>query len=163
NGYHTHEICSRKHLSGDSIRKFLEKVKNDPHTTPKKKMKTSIPSRTSEIIETARGIDLVLSNQNRVQYELNSARSVLGIQKNSESLDELGKIRKEYEEFITYVQVASDEYFVIVFNPPGISNYRLPFATQFIITDVTYKAISGKKYFCSSIIYLEKVLSFSRR
>ncbi|CEP14650.1 hypothetical protein [Parasitella parasitica] len=107
-------IYARKHISGESKQRFTERVKGDPYITPKK-MTTGISSNTSRITEAARKIDPILSNQDRVKYELNVARSALGIHKSSNFLGEFQNIQREYEGYITYAEVAPKENFIIAF------------------------------------------------
>ncbi|CEP08680.1 hypothetical protein [Parasitella parasitica] len=136
NGHYLHGVYARKHISDDSKQKFTERVKEDPYITPNK-MTTGISSSAGRITEAARKIDPILSNQDRVKYELNVARSALGIHKSSDFLGEFQNIQREYEGYITYAEVASKESFIIVFTPPGIGFHHLPFSTQPIITAVT--------------------------
>ncbi|KAI8055563.1 uncharacterized protein B0P05DRAFT_575293 [Gilbertella persicaria] len=119
---HSHGTYKRIHLSGDDAKEFIEKVKQDPLTTPKK-MTTGISSCMGEIVGAARNIDPVLSNQDRVKYEMNKVRGQLNISKSSEFLGKFTKIRKEFDGFITYAQVTNEKGFLLSFSPPDIKEF----------------------------------------
>ena len=64
----------------------------------------------------AKEISSALGNQDRAKYQLNATKASLGISKSSDFLGDLSKIRKEYEGYITYAQVANDKDFMIAFS-----------------------------------------------
>ncbi|KAI8067676.1 uncharacterized protein B0P05DRAFT_573733 [Gilbertella persicaria] len=89
-------------------------------------MTTGISSRTGETIGAARNVDPVLSNLDRVKYEMNKIRARLNFSKSSEFLGEFTKVRKEFDGFITYAQVINEKDVFLSFSPPDI-RYAISF------------------------------------
>ncbi|OBZ80780.1 hypothetical protein A0J61_11171, partial [Choanephora cucurbitarum] len=67
---------------------------------------TSLPGRLNSM---AKEISFALGNQDRAKYQLNATKASLGISKSTDFLGDLSKIKKEYEGYITYAQVANDK------------------------------------------------------
>ncbi|KAI8347586.1 hypothetical protein EDC96DRAFT_313904 [Choanephora cucurbitarum] len=160
-GGHTHGVIPRLHLSGDQSNMVLETVKNDQTKTPEN-FSIGLISRPGEFVLPAKKISFVMGNQDRAKYELNVAKTFLGISKNSDFLGDLGKIMSDFESYIVHAQVSNDKNFMVAFSAPSISGFKLPFSHQPIVTDLTYKAESAdKKYLCSYVIYVPEMKEFS--
>ncbi|CAO3671884.1 unnamed protein product [Rhizopus microsporus] len=130
-----------------------EKVDEDPHVKLSKAI-VGVSSRTGEAVRSIySSVSMILINKGRAKYELNNAKQRMGVSSRTGFLGEFEKIESEYEGFISSAEVAN-QAFCIIFCSPEIKKFELPFSSQFIVTDVTYKAVKDNYCLCSSVIYV---------
>lgn len=152
-GNHSHKTYLPKHLTVEEKVKLNKVVKKDPLITPKAAV-VGVSAKTGEVVESfSDSINEILSNKDRVKYEINTSKRSQGMAKRGEFLGEFGKIEKEFDGFIQSAEVASSK-FCIIFAAPEMKKYDLPFDAYPIVTDVTYKAVEHGYYLCSSVLYV---------
>lgn len=163
NGVHNHKrekTFLRYHLTVDEEKAFNDLLKADPLTTPSK-MTTGISSQTGEITKPTGEINPSLANQDKTKYHMNKTKSQdESLSKtNNGLLGQLERLFVDFEGYIIYAQVSPLANFLVAFSCPLLQEYKLPFETFPIITDVTYKAMSGEegKYLCSSVIFVPEI------
>lgn len=157
-GSHNHGKYLAAHLSAEEKKKFSDRVKSDPLTTPKK-MVAGISSQTGENLESVRKINPILGNKDRTKYELRRVREQSLPTRSKNFLGELGEIMtEEFEGYVVHAQVSTLSNFIVAFTSPSMQKYDLPFEKFPIVTDVTYKVINGNnRYLCSSVIFVPEI------
>ncbi|KAG1266648.1 hypothetical protein G6F68_002569 [Rhizopus microsporus] len=146
-------LCTVRHLTVAEKCHLDEKVDEDPHVKLSKAI-VGVSSRTGEAVRSIySSVSMILINKGRAKYELNNAKQRMGVSSRTGFLGEFEKIESEYEGFISSAEVAN-QAFCIIFCSPEIKKFELPFSSQFIVTDVTYKAVKDNYCLCSSVIYV---------
>lgn len=76
---------------------------------------------------------------------MEKVRKTLDISKTNDFLGEFNKIKIEFPNYITFVQVTTEKSFIVTMMPSEINAHELPFHKHSMVTNVTYKAISDSK------------------
>ncbi|CEG64718.1 hypothetical protein RMATCC62417_01644 [Rhizopus microsporus] len=77
----------------------------------------------------------------------------MGVSSRASFFGEFEEIENEYEGFISSAEAAK-QAFCIIFCSPDMKKFELPFSSQPIVTDITYKAVKDNYYLYSSVIYV---------
>ena len=157
-GFHFHKAYNQKHLTILERTKLDEIVKSNKNITPKEAM-VGISSKTGEIhTPVTESVSNLLGTIDRTKYVLRTSRQRRGVPTRGEFLGEIGKIQSEFPNFFLMADVVIDN-FLVAFSSPVWSQdkYKPNFHLYPVITDVTYKAIQGEYYTCTSVIYNQEL------
>ncbi|RCH98680.1 hypothetical protein CU098_011343, partial [Rhizopus stolonifer] len=142
-GNHSHKAYFPRHLIVKEKVKLSKFVKKEPSITPKTVV-VSVSAKTGEAVDS---IKEILSNKDRVKFEINPPKRSQGMAKRSKRL--------EFDGFIQSAEVIPSKLRIIL-SAPKMKKHGLSFDAYSIVTDVTYKADEDGYYLCSSVLIENK-------
>jgi hypothetical protein len=152
NGKYDHGRYLPKHLTVAENCRLDERIDEDPYAKPSKAV-VGVSSRTGEAVSSIYdSVSKTLINRGRAKFALNNAKQRMDVSSRTSFLREFEKIENEHEGFISSAEVAK-QAFCIIFCFPEMKKFELPFSSQSIVADVTYKAVKDNHYLCSGVIY----------